>query len=171
MKLNRLWIRDDWRSKSFRKAVGKAAPRGGASGQAMLELCLILPVLLLLLVGTIELGRAAYFKIEVTDAARAGALYAAQSMADAVDTTGITQAAQNNAQDVVGGVSVSTGPIACVCPGAGSVAGGCPGGGCTNPQVYVTVNTTYSLSPLLRYPGLPTSFSLNGSSTMPVRQQ
>jgi Flp pilus assembly protein TadG len=139
----------------------------------MLELCLILPVLLLLLVGTIELGRAAYFKIEVADAARAGALYAAQSMADAVDGNGILQAVQNNAQDLaLTGANVSTPPLACVCPGSASVTtGSCPGGGCTNPQVYVTVNTTYSLSPLLQYPGLPTSFSLNGSSTMPVRQQ
>jgi len=174
MKPNCLPIRDDRRTKSLWRAPGKAASRSGkSSGQAMLELCLILPVLLLLILGTIELGRAAYFEIEVSDAARAGALYAAQSMADAVDGAGILQAVQKNAQDLsLTNANLNLPPLVCVCPGSASVTTGtCPGGGCTNPQVYVTVNTSYSLSPLFQYPGLPATFPLHGSSIMPVRQQ
>jgi len=51
-------------------------------GQAMLELALVLPVLLLLTIGLIEFGRVAYYSIEVSDAARAGAQYGAQSLAN-----------------------------------------------------------------------------------------
>ncbi|HEY3334916.1 MAG TPA: PKD domain-containing protein [Candidatus Limnocylindrales bacterium] len=45
-----------------------------ASGQAITELALILPVLLLLLVGALDLGRVFYSQITVNDAAREGAL-------------------------------------------------------------------------------------------------
>ena len=64
-------------------------------GQAFVELALILPVFLLLLVGTAEVGRLTYASIEVSNAARAGVAYAAQSHTTAQDTTNI-QAAANN---------------------------------------------------------------------------
>jgi Flp pilus assembly protein TadG len=139
----------------------------------MLELCLILPVLLLLLLGTIEFGRAAYFDIEVADAARAGALYGAQSMADAADTGAITQAVQNNAQDIPTAQTTITSSVSCTCPGSGTVGtgGNCLGvEGCT-PQVYVTVQVTDIQPTLFQYPGIPDPFTLSSTSVMPVRTQ
>jgi Flp pilus assembly protein TadG len=47
-------------------------------GQALLELALISPVVLLLVGGGIDLGRLFYAKITIADAAREGALWAAQ---------------------------------------------------------------------------------------------
>ena len=139
-------------------------------GQAMLELALVLPVLLLLTIGLIEFGRVAYYSIEVSDAARAGAQYGAQSLANAEDQGSITQAALNNAQDIAG-LAVNLLPRNCTCPGSGSVAGGCPAAGCSYPLVYVTVTTSYTLNTLFQYPGIPTTFNLTGSSTMPVQRQ
>src|SRR6202030_1537506 len=65
-------------------------------GQALLELALLLPFLLLLTIVIIEVGRLAYYSIEVSGAARAGVQYATQSLALAAaaaatpDATNIT---------------------------------------------------------------------------------
>lgn len=136
----------------------------------MLELCLVLPVLLMLTLGVIEFGRAACFDIEVADAARAGALYGAQSLADAIDQGGIRQAALNNEQDVDSANVTITPSFSCACPGSGT-SGGCPQTGCSYPQVYVTVEVQYRLATLFQYPGIPDPIILTTISTMPVRQQ
>lgn len=57
----------------------------GNNGQAVLEMVLVLPLLLLLIVGSLELGRLFFLKITVTNAAREGAYYL--SMHCATDTT------------------------------------------------------------------------------------
>jgi Flp pilus assembly protein TadG len=140
------------------------------NGQAILELVLVLPILLMLTLGVIEFGRAAYYDIAVADAARAGAQYASQSMANAYDQRSITQAALNNSQlDTGPGLGVAVQQF-CACPGGG-VSGGCPTSGCTYPIVYVTVSTNYTLNPLFTYPGISSTFNLNGSSTLPVQRQ
>ena len=138
----------------------------------MVELAIALPILLLLTLGVIEFGRAAYFSIEVSEAARAGAQYGSQSLADAANSDNITQAAQNSVPDI-GMMSVTVHPQSCVCPGTNAVTGGdCTGLlGCSYPLVYLTVTTSYTLDTLFQYPGLPASFSLNGSSTLPVQRQ
>jgi Flp pilus assembly protein TadG len=46
-------------------------------GQSLLELALILPVLLIILAGVLDLGRLYYAYVAVTDAAAEGAAYAA----------------------------------------------------------------------------------------------
>ena len=66
------------------------------SGQTVVEVALLLPILLLLLVGVIEIGRYAYFDILISNAARAGAQYGAQSLIQAADVAGIRTAAQND---------------------------------------------------------------------------
>lgn len=54
-------------------------PRGrsGARGQALLELALVAPILLLLVLAALDLGRLFYSQITVVDSARAGAMEAA----------------------------------------------------------------------------------------------
>ena len=158
-----------------RKLVSLGTQRGRApkqSGQAILELVLVLPVLLLLTIGVIEYGRAAYYYLEVADAARAGAQYASQSLADAEDLPNITKAALSNSQQDMMGAAVTVDPPqqSCGCPGDG-VGGTCPASGCSYPLVYVTVTTEYTLNTLFQYPGIPTSFPLKLSSTMPVQRQ
>src|SRR4029077_10530393 len=69
------------------------------SGQSLVELALLTPLLLLLLVGTVEMGRYAYISVLVANAARAGAAYGAQSLPQSVDTLGIHAAAQSDFQN------------------------------------------------------------------------
>jgi len=66
------------------------------AGQALVELAFILPILVLLLVGVIEIGRYAYIAILVGNAARAGAAFGAQNLSTNGNTTGISDAANND---------------------------------------------------------------------------
>lgn len=50
---------------------------GTESGQSLVELALVLPVLLLIVLGVADLGRAFYYSTAIANAARAGAVYAA----------------------------------------------------------------------------------------------
>jgi Flp pilus assembly protein TadG len=84
-------------------------PAGSQSGQSLVEVALALPVLLLLLVGIIEIGRFAYYSIVVANAARAGAQYAAQNLATAYDNAGIRRAARNDGQ-ASGGITITVPP-------------------------------------------------------------
>lgn len=78
------------------------------SGSALVELALTLPLLVAIVVGAVELGRVAYFAIELTNAARAGAAFGSQDLGNAFQTNSngqfdpslIEAAAQNDAPDI-----------------------------------------------------------------------
>src|SRR5580700_4614278 len=107
-------------------------------GQTLLEVALLTPLLLLLLVGIIEVGRFAYYSIEVTNAARAAVQYGAQSLADAKDTVGLQQAALRDAADV-SGMSVTSSAL-CACSDSPAAFVSCPAVGCAgHPVVFVKV--------------------------------
>jgi Flp pilus assembly protein TadG len=164
-----------------RQSITPRARRGSKQrGQALLELALTLPILLLLTLGLIELGRLAYYNIEVSDAARAGVQFGTQSLAYAADTAGITTAAQSDAPDLGAGTITVTPVQYCDCPGTGS-AGACPAAGCSYPLVYLKVTTTYTYTPLFNYLAvsnifnlsnatLSATYTLTGNAIMPVRQ-
>jgi Flp pilus assembly protein TadG len=134
-----------------------------SSGQTVLEMALLLPLMLLLLVGVIEIGRFAYFDILVSNAARAGAQYGAQSLIQAADKNGIQVAAQSDGLDTMSITSSQQ----CIC-GAGT-PGGCPVA-CAQPTVYVAVTANENFSSLFSYPGLPKSMTLASTATMRVSQ-
>jgi Flp pilus assembly protein TadG len=143
--------------------------RSRQRGQALLELALLLPLLLLLTIGIIEIGRLAYYSIEVSNAARSGAQYGTQSLAAAANNANITTAAQNDVPDIGNSMTVSS-TQTCGC--AADTLGACPvgGGACTYPMVYLRVTTQYTLNSLFNYPGIPNSFTVTGNFAMPVRQ-
>jgi Flp pilus assembly protein TadG len=146
---------------------------GPASGQSILEMALVLPILLLLLVGTIEIGRFAYYSILVASAARAGAQYGAQNLATAADKTGIQTAALNDGQNVTG-LTVPTATIQqlCGCNGS-SLSTTCPATGCAKPEhplVYIQVQAQGTFSSLFSYPGIPASITINSMEKMRVAQ-
>jgi Flp pilus assembly protein TadG len=130
----------------------------------------VLPMLLMLLVGVIEIGRFAYYTILVANAARAGAQYGAQSLVTAADTAGIQTAAQNDGQNV-NGLTV-TSVQTCGCTGNG-LSGACPATGCALPEhalVYVQVTATGAFNSLFNYPGLPRSINVSSTEKMRVAQ-
>lgn len=137
----------------------------------MIELALILPVLLLLTLGVIEMGRAAYLYLEVVDAAKAGAQYGSQTMANAVNTGNILLAVQNDAVDLGANLTMPNTYITCVCPGTG-VSSPCGGSlGCSYPTVYLSVQTKYPFHTLFNYPGISGAYDMFGLITTMVQRQ
>lgn len=142
----------------------------GESGQSLVEMALLTPVLLLMLVGIIEVGRFAFYSIEVANAARAAVQYGAQSLADSKDSPGLEQAAIYDAPDLPGMRVNST--YLCACSESPSVfVSMCPATGCAgHAVVFVKVDITTNIAPLFRYPGFPTTFTAHGNAIMRVAQ-
>jgi Flp pilus assembly protein TadG len=148
----------------------RTSRRATQSGQALLEVALVTPLLLLLAVGIIEIGRYAYYSILVADAARAGAQYGAQNLATAADTAGIRTAAENDGQSL-SALKVTV-HHECGCTGS-SIGGACPATSCASPNhalVYVKVTVTGKFSSLFKYPGIPKSIDCDSTELMRVAQ-
>ena len=137
----------------------------GEQGSSLLELALLTPVLLLLLLGAVDFGRAYYLTVELAGAADAAALYGSQNP---TDTAGMQTTAQDDAPDVPN-LSVGTPTYGCECSdGTGysatcSSTPSCP----SNNEVYrvnVTVTATYRT--LFPWPGIPSSMSFSSSASM-----
>ncbi len=151
-------------------AKGGTSRRATQSGQALLEVALVTPLLLLLAVGIIEIGRYAYYSILVADAARAGAQYGAQNLATAADTAGIRAAAENDGQNLAP-LSVTV-QHECGCTGS-SIGGACPATSCASPNhalVYVKVTVSGKFNSLFKYPGIPSSITCDSTELMRVAQ-
>jgi Flp pilus assembly protein TadG len=173
--------------KSRREAKRKIGDLRQQSGQALVELAFVLPLLLVLALGVIEVGRYAYIAVLVGNAARAGADYGAQSNAQSVDTVGIQNAAY---YDFAGGITSAssanglsqstltvTSVVSCGCDSAGTItSAGCTtitnptAGSCTtgNWVVYVSVTASGTFNSLFNYPGIPSSLTVSRTATIPV---
>lgn len=166
--------------KNFRRSR-----RNSQGGQALVELAFVLPALLLLLLGVIEIGRFAYIAILVGNAARAATAYGTQSLPQSADTAGITAAAvadfTSNGQDpTLLKVPAANQVTTCGCDSAGSVvtaicdptintsAGSCTGG--AHWVVTLSVTATGTFNALFNYPGLPASITVSRTSSMRVAQ-
>lgn len=160
------------------------------SGAALVELALTAPLFILLMFGGIELGRIAYFAIEVQNAARAGASYGSLNIGTATTTiSNIQQAAKNDAPDISNLVVVTPGTT-CVCetlnvstgtasfnPSSGTTS--CSSSTITSCTIvnstsiqsvvgYVTVSTQADITPLVKIPSLPNTYSLHGYSALRI---
>lgn len=166
------------------------------SGQSLVELALLAPILVLLVIGVVEMGRYYYLSIVLENSAEAGALYGAQSLANSVDTTGIQTAAdndfQNNGQPVGNLTVTSVPPLSPVC--------GCDSGGSLNPNpptstycsavpplgtnpsagtcgagqqwvVMVQVQAQATFTALTKFPGIPQSLTITRTVSMRVKPQ
>ena len=146
------------------------------AGQSLVELALVLPVLLLILVGAIEVGRMGYAAIEVSNAARAGVAYGAQNVFTAVDLKGMQAAALNDGADIAGwknGGFTATASKYCLCSNGIPITCASAGTGCVSPSrilIYVQVNTQASVNALFYMEGLPRSYTVRGKAIMRVQQ-
>jgi len=134
-----------------------AADRGG---NLLLEFAFALPVLTLLVLGLVDLGRFGVQKSAMLQGAREGAQYGSFQYSD---TTAINTTAQN-ATGLTGVTATSS--VFCECTSGVSVGCGstCTGGG--PPKRYVTVQATKSFSSAL---GIATvNFGNFGSWTSPT---
>lgn len=151
------------------------------TGQSLLEMALLTPMLLALVLGTIEMGRFAYISILVGNAAHAGAVFGAQGLVHSVDTNGIQAAADNDFQD--SGQSLSsltvTSATTCGCDNAGTITSAVcdtatnPNAGkCTSGHwvVMVSVTAAGSFPSMFGFPFIPKTLKLSSTATMRVVQ-
>jgi Flp pilus assembly protein TadG len=136
-------------------------------GGSLVELALMLPTFVLILLGALDFGRAFYLATEVAGAAQAAAVYGSQNP---TDTTGIENAAQDDAPNVPN-LTVNTPTYGCECADGSSYSLSCSTtpSSCPNSlnvvyRVNVTVKGTYT--PLFHWPGYPTSLSFSSSASM-----
>lgn len=143
-------------------------------GQSLVEFALTMPLFILILIGMAEIARVAWASIEVSNAARAGVQYAAQSTTSAQDTTGIGLAVSNDGTNLTG-LSMKSTSYYCTCSTAPNSTIACIGALATCPSPatilhFVQVTTSATVSPLFHYPGLPSTFNLQGYAQMEVEQ-
>lgn len=157
----------------MRKLIGNRSHHSCGSlridaGQALVELALMFPLFILMLVGAAEFGRLAFAGIEVSNAARAGVQYGAQSTVMASDNAGMQQAAVQDAANLAG--LTATASHFCACSNGGGST--CEPTDCAGARIieYVEVHTSATIDPLFYYPGLPKKFTLQGQATMRVAE-
>lgn len=134
-------------------------------GASLVELAFVLPLFPLLLFGALDFARAFYVSVEIAGAAQAAALYGSQNP---TDTTGMQNAAQDDAPNVPN-LSVGTHSYGTECSdGTHYTANTSTMPTCTGTtavyRVNITVTGTYS--PLIPWPGVPSSMSLTGAASM-----
>ena len=133
-------------------------------GASLLELAIMLPVLLLIFMGTVDFGRAYYFAPEVAGAANAAAIYGSSFP---TDLTGMAKAAALNAPDVSG--LTTTTAWGCECSDGTNQVVNCSPSAPTcsvNVVYYVTVTTSASFTPLIPWPGIPSPMTISRSTVM-----
>ena len=155
---------------------------GCQHGATLVELALLLPVFTLLFLGVFDVGRGYYFAMEVANAARAGAQYGYQSSGTMIDSTGIQNAAIDDAVDVGASGSCSKSACwssgypksswGCMCSDGTSKSTSCAAGTLTcstnSRQVnYVDVQTKAIYQPMIAWPGIPSSgVTLSGETLL-----
>jgi Flp pilus assembly protein TadG len=113
-------------------------------GVAATELALLLPFLCFLFVIAVDFSRVFYYDMTVVNCARNGAIYASQTPTTALDTTGITAAAQQEAGNLdLTQLKVSSSTDDPTTP------------------TKVAVTVTYPFSTITKYPGVPSTFTLS----------
>jgi len=138
---------------------------GREDGSAQVELALMVPVLLLLLCGVLDFGRAYYLAQGVAGAAHAGAEYGAQNPSD---TAGMQSAAQIAAPNVTG-LTIATPTYGCECANGTSFSASCstkPTCSGSNAVYLVSVKASVSYVPWFPWPGLPHTVAISNTAKM-----
>ncbi len=112
---------------------------------------MLVPILLLIMLGAIDFGRAYFSYVVVNNAARTGAQYAAASQANAGDSEGITEAALQDAGSLKSHPTVT------------SVTGTDSRG-----KTFARVTVSYGFHTIFDWPGLPGSVTLRTTAQMRV---
>jgi Flp pilus assembly protein TadG len=136
-----------------------------ASEQAsnLIEVSIVLPLLLIMLAGVVDLGRAIYYSQALASAASAGAIYGSQAP---TDLTGMKNTVDDDASTVPG-ISAKA-SYGCECQNGTDKSASCSTDpSCSDGVVYyVTVTASSDFKPIMPWPGIPSSLTLSSSSTM-----
>ena len=139
-------------------------------GSSLIEMAIAAPLLLLLLLGVMDFGRAFYLMNEIAGAAEAGASFGSQ---DPKNTSGMQTVAKDNAPDVASATDISAfnafASWGCECSDGTHVSSGCtstPTSCAYNVVDYVTVTVSATYKCVFAWPGLPSSIPLSQTVSM-----
>ncbi len=145
--------------------------RDAREGVAAVEFALLAPVLILMFTGAVSLGLASWTKMQVGNAARAGAVYAVNHGYNQANIQAAAQNATALSTKVI--VSSNTAPQSCIDPATGKIS---PAGAATtclgtgsSPGSYVTVTTTMSYSFIMPLPGIAKATTLSGNAVARIK--
>lgn len=148
------------------------------SGTGLIEFAIVLPLLVTLVLGVVEVGRYTAFSVRVSNAAHAGAEFAqSQGERTAYDTTDIFNAACQDSgftcsTTASNNVMVITSTVVCKYSD-GSADASCaePGtGSALQRLMYAQVTTSATFTPLLSYPLFGNNVPVSATTIMEVDQ-
>jgi Flp pilus assembly protein TadG len=155
-------------------------PRHAERGAALIEFAILLPFLTTLVLGSVEVGRYAYYSIAIANAAKAGVAYAAQAGPYAGSSAGITAAVDADFNAGPAASLTVTPSTSCPCWDGADYENNSSGGTgcsasvtCSNGQHLaetVTVTVSGTEQSLFQYPVIPTSFTITQSATQRIAQ-
>jgi Flp pilus assembly protein TadG len=156
-----------WRSETVRlKMFGRLAR--AEAGSALAEMAIIVPVMILLLIGLIELGRYAQYSIVVGNAAHAGVQYGAQTLGTAANQAGMEAAARNDAG--IPGVNAHAKSFCQCADGTPANCASATDCASTHRLVFVQVDTDGTFTSIVHFPGVPQSQTITSTAIMRVAQ-
>lgn len=140
-----------------RRTCHRLLPWYSSRGQALVELALTAPVLIVLMLGAIDFGRVYFAQVAVTNAAQNGAAYAAQNATSAADTVGIKAAATADTGELL--QKSASNPAVTVTTGNDAQG-----------RLYADVKVHYTFTTIFPWPGLTSSFSVDRTVRARVSQ-
>lgn len=132
----------------------------------MIEMTVFLPLYILILVGIVDYGFFVQQKIQVQEAAAAGAAYATIP-GKYKDINGMIAAAQASSSTLGPSITVNAVNVYSCAPGGGAVTAGASCSGAA-PLMFAQVTTSYTASPVLRYPWVPSTIVMQGFAAYEV---
>ena len=135
------------------------------SGMAMVEWAMTISFFAIMLVGVIELGSAAQYKMQLANAVRVGMQYATVRKPVQGDLTQITASVNNAAPPDATGERTLTVSLFCQCPDGTDVdcSGTC---GTGDRRAYVGIVLEDVYVPILTLPGTPDQYTLRADGTI-----
>jgi Flp pilus assembly protein TadG len=134
-------------------------------GVAAIEFGIIVPILVLMVVAATDIGMGFYRKMQVEEAAQAGAEWAIRNGFDASSISNAVSSATN-----APGLSVSPTPVQfCGCANGSAITTASCGTTCSGgaqAATYTTVSATMTYSTLLNYGFFPSSYNFSSQSTV-----
>jgi Flp pilus assembly protein TadG len=141
------------------------------SGSALAEIAIVLPLLVLLLIGLMEVGRYGNYTIVAGNAARSGVQYGAQNLETAADITGMQTRALSDGQNLSGLTATASNYCECADGSTSTcLATDCP---TSHRIVYVQVLTSATIPSLTNFAYLPAALrtvTVRGQAVMRVAQ-
>jgi Flp pilus assembly protein TadG len=134
------------------------------------EFALLLPTLVMLLIGIVDIGALTYEQMQVSAAAHSGALYALHyASGGSVNLTNVAAAVTGSTGLTVAATPAPTQFQGCVSGGSVITAVGatCTGGGA--PYPYVQVNAQASVSPVIAWASIVTPATLKAVAVVRIQ--